>query len=120
MLLQAFLCDLFLFFRSNDPHIPTCPTSVRLYNVHNHNIFVAEAPRHKDVGVKAIETLTQLFEIGHSPTSALAVLKSDLLAEHGNKYVYASANRAICPDLQFCYRYVKFYLVQISSFDRFM
>ncbi|XP_026054784.1 uncharacterized protein LOC113040739 [Carassius auratus] len=90
--------------RSIDPHIPTYPTSVRLYNVHNHNIFVAEALRHKDVGVKAIETLTQLFEVGHSPTSALAVLKSDLLAEHGNKYVYVSANRAICPDLQFCYR----------------
>ncbi|RXN14873.1 fibrinogen- and Ig-binding -like protein [Labeo rohita] len=88
--------------RSNDPHIPTYPTSARLYNVHNHNIFVVEALRHKDVGVKAIETLTQLFEI--SPTSALAVLKSDLLVEHDNKYVYASANRAICPDLQFCYR----------------
>lgn len=117
MLLLASLCDLFLFFRSIDPHIPTYPTSVRLYNVHNHNIFVAEALRHKDVGVKAIETLTQLFEVGHSPTSALAVLKSDLLAEHGNKYVYVSANRAICPDLQFCYRYVKFHLVQISCFD---
>ncbi|XP_073727890.1 uncharacterized protein [Misgurnus anguillicaudatus] len=90
--------------RSKDPHIPTYPTSVRLYNVHNHNIFVAEALRHRDVGAKAIETLTQLFEIGHNPTSALAVLKSDLLAEHGNKYVYASANRTLCPDLQFCYR----------------
>ncbi|XP_050960534.1 uncharacterized protein LOC127161828 [Labeo rohita] len=103
--------------RSNDPHIPTYPTSVRLYNVHNHNIFVAEALRHKDVGVKAIETLTQLFEIGHSPTSALAVLKSDLLVEHDNKYVYASANRAICPDLQFCYRYRKFltYLQNLYS-----
>ncbi|ROJ26343.1 hypothetical protein DPX16_12505 [Anabarilius grahami] len=90
--------------RSNDLHIPTYPTSVHLYNVHNHNIFVAEALRHRDVGAKAIESLTQLFEIGHSPTSALAVPKSDLLAEHGNKYVYASANRALCPDLQFCYR----------------
>ncbi|XP_052464895.1 uncharacterized protein LOC128021631 isoform X1 [Carassius gibelio] len=103
--------------RSIDPHIPTYPTSVRLYNVHNHNIFVAEALRHKDVGVKAIETLTQLFEVGHSPTSALAVLKSDLLAEHFNKYVYVSANRAICPDLQFCYRYRKFltYLQNLNS-----
>ncbi|XP_059425987.1 uncharacterized protein LOC132160262 isoform X2 [Carassius carassius] len=103
--------------RSIDPHIPTYPTSVRLYNVHNHNIFVAEALRHKDVGVKAIETLTQLFEVVHSPTTALAVLKSDLLAEHGNKYVYVSANRAICPDLQFCYRYRKFltYLQNLYS-----
>ncbi|XP_065107484.1 uncharacterized protein [Paramisgurnus dabryanus] len=102
---------------SKDPHIPTYPTSVRLYNVHNHNIFVAEALRHRDVGVKAIETLTQLFEIGHNPTSALAVLKSDLLAEHGNKYVYASANRTLCPDLQFCYRNKKFltYLQSLYS-----
>lgn len=108
--------NLFLFFRSNDPHIPTYPASVRLYNVHNHNIFIAEALRHRDVGFKAIETLTQLFEIGHSPTSALAALKSVLLAEHGNKYVYASADRALCPDLQFCYRYVKMYLIFKSVF----
>ncbi|KAI2645313.1 Kinesin-like protein CIN8 [Labeo rohita] len=89
--------------------IPTYPTSVHLYNVHNHNIFVAEALRHKDVGVEATEALTQLFEIGYSPTSALAMIKSDLLAEHGNKYVYASANHAIYPDLRFCYRHVKWY-----------
>ncbi|XP_067264285.1 uncharacterized protein [Chanodichthys erythropterus] len=104
--------------RSNDPHIPTYPTSVHLYNVHNHNIFVAEALRHRDVGAKAIESLTQLFEIGHSPTSALAVLKSDLLAEHGNNYVYASANRALCPDLQFCYRYKKFLTYLQSLYSR--
>ncbi|KAJ8381266.1 hypothetical protein SKAU_G00020440 [Synaphobranchus kaupii] len=89
--------------RSKDPHVPTYPASVRVYNVHNHNISVAEALRHRDVGAKAIETLTQLFEIGHNPTSALAVLKSDLLAEHGDKYIYVSANRALCPDLHFCY-----------------
>ncbi|KAJ8349019.1 hypothetical protein SKAU_G00276080 [Synaphobranchus kaupii] len=90
--------------RSKDPHVPTYPASVRVYNVHNHNISVAEALRHRDVGAKAIETLTQLFEIGHNPTSALPVLKSDLLVEHGDKYVYVSANRALCPDLHFCYR----------------
>nr|XP_055049687.1 uncharacterized protein LOC129435395 isoform X2 [Misgurnus anguillicaudatus] len=104
--------------RSKDPHITTYPTSVRLYNVHNHNIFVAEALRHRDVGAKAIETLTQLFEIGHNPTSALAVLKSDLLAEHGNKYVYASANRTLCPDLQFCYRNKKFLTYLQSLYSR--
>lgn len=68
MLLLASLCDLFLFLRSNDTHIPTYPTSVHLYNVHNHNIFVAEALRHKDVEVKAIETLTQLFEVSSGCT----------------------------------------------------
>ncbi|KAJ8366669.1 hypothetical protein AAFF_G00345510 [Aldrovandia affinis] len=66
---------------------------------------------------RAIETLTRLFEIGHSPTSALAVLKNDLQAEYGEKYIYASADRAICPDLQFCYWYRKFktYLEKLYS-----
>ncbi|KAJ8389571.1 hypothetical protein AAFF_G00118080 [Aldrovandia affinis] len=32
------------------------------------------------------------------------LLKNDLQAEYGEKYINASADRAICPDLQFCYR----------------
>ncbi|KAJ8367180.1 hypothetical protein AAFF_G00324590 [Aldrovandia affinis] len=91
-------------YPSKDPHLPQYPTIICLHNIHSHNLFVADALRHRDVGDKAIETLTRLFEIGHSPTSALAVLKDDLQAEYGKKYIYASADRAICPDLQFCYR----------------
>ncbi len=77
---------------------------ITINNSHNHNVFVADTQRHRDVGDKAVETLLSLFEIGHSPTSALAVLKNDLQVEYGEHFVYASADRAMCPDLQFCYR----------------
>ncbi|KAK1887062.1 Transposase, partial [Dissostichus eleginoides] len=71
---------------------------------HNHNLFVADAIRHRDVGEKANNILTGLFEIGHTPTSALAVLKHDLQMEYGQRYVYVSANREICPDLPYVQR----------------
>ncbi|KAK6308846.1 hypothetical protein J4Q44_G00203090 [Coregonus suidteri] len=90
--------------RSKDPHLPMYPAMVRVSNVHNHNLFVADALKHWDVGAKATETLSRLFEIGHSPLLALDVLKSDLQMEHGENYIFASANRALCPDLKFCYR----------------
>ncbi|KAL7396325.1 hypothetical protein ABVT39_004230 [Epinephelus coioides] len=90
--------------RSTDPHIPTYPTLVDVVNVHNHNIHAPDALRHRDVGSKAVEQLTELFKAGRSPSSALNVLKHDLQVQFGNDYVNASADRSICPDLQFCYR----------------
>ncbi|KAK1876115.1 1-phosphatidylinositol 45-bisphosphate phosphodiesterase gamma plc-3, partial [Dissostichus eleginoides] len=72
---------------------------VILINRHNHNLFV-----HRDVGEKANNILTGLFGIGHTPTSALAVLKHDLQMEYGQRYVYVSANREICPDLPYVQR----------------
>lgn len=88
-------------YRSKDPHLPDFPFEVKIQNKHNHNLFVAEALRHRDVGEKAIESLTKLFEIGHSPSSALSALKNDLQMEYGDRFAYASANREICPDLSF-------------------
>ncbi|XP_056150733.1 uncharacterized protein LOC130125243 [Lampris incognitus] len=90
--------------RSTDPHVPNYPTIVDISNIHNHNIHVADAVRHRDVGSVAVEKLTKLFEAGHSPSSALDVLKYDLQVEYGDDYIYTSADRSICPDLQFCYR----------------
>ncbi|XP_048885105.1 uncharacterized protein si:dkey-75a21.2 isoform X1 [Brienomyrus brachyistius] len=87
--------------QSKDPHLPDFPFEVKIQNKHNHNLFVAEALRHRDVGEKAIESLTKLFEIGHSPSSALSALKNDLQMEYGDRYTYASTNREICPDLSF-------------------
>ncbi|XP_017548694.1 uncharacterized protein si:dkey-75a21.2 [Pygocentrus nattereri] len=90
--------------RSTDPHMPTLPTIVHITNEHNHNIHVGDALRYKDVGEEAKQKLKKLFEAGHSPSTALDVLKYDLQLEHGDKYANASADRSICPDLQFCYR----------------
>ncbi|XP_053469446.1 uncharacterized protein si:dkey-75a21.2 [Ictalurus furcatus] len=90
--------------RSTDPHMPTFPTLVHITNEHNHNLHVPDALRYKDVGPEAIQKLKKLFEAGHSPSTALDVLKYDLQLELGEDYAYASADRSICPDIQFCYR----------------
>lgn len=73
-------------------------------NEHNHGLAGADALRKRDVSAITIERLTELFERGHSPSSALETIKYDLQEEEGDEYVYAAADRAICPDLQFCYR----------------
>ncbi|XP_056135413.1 inactive serine/threonine-protein kinase VRK3 [Lampris incognitus] len=90
--------------RSTDPHIPDYPTLVDISNIHNHNIHVADAVRHQDVGSKAVEKLTKLFDTGRSPSSTLDMLKYDLQVQCEDDYIYTPADRAICPDLQFCYR----------------
>ncbi|KAK0131669.1 hypothetical protein N1851_014550 [Merluccius polli] len=76
---------------------------ITICNDHNHNIYVADAVRHRDVGDKTKGKLTKLFEAGHSPSSALDVLKYDLQVEHGDDYVFATADRALCPTLEYCY-----------------
>ncbi|KAK0150087.1 hypothetical protein N1851_009151 [Merluccius polli] len=102
--------------RSKDPHLPLYPMLVRIRQVHNHHIYVGAALKHRDVGEEAINGLKRLFEIGHSPSTALAVLKRDLLAEFGEQYESVSANRAICPDLHFCYRlYDKVYKEEFAA-----
>lgn len=86
--------------------MPAFPTLVHITNEHNHNLHVPDALRYKDVGPEAIQKLKKLFEAGHSPSTALDILKYDLQLELGEDYAYASADRSICPDIQFCYRSV--------------
>ncbi|KAJ8273945.1 hypothetical protein GJAV_G00107270 [Gymnothorax javanicus] len=103
--------------KSNDPHMPDLPLEVRISNSHNHNLYVADALRYRDVGKKAIEVLTGLFELGHTPTTALAVLKHDLQMEKA-EYVKATANREICPDLKFAQRFEKYLKYTEKLFNR--
>ena len=84
--------------------MPHYPTVISLQSIHNHNIYSFDSMKYRDVGQKAIEALTKLFEMGHTAPSALSVFKKDLQAEFGDNYVYAAADRATCPDLSFCYR----------------
>ncbi|XP_071947653.1 uncharacterized protein [Antedon mediterranea] len=78
--------------------------NVRLKNEHNHRITCADALRRRDVSEDSIAKLRDLFEHGHSPSSALETIKHDLAEEHGEQYVYVCADRFMCSDLQFCYR----------------
>ncbi|CAK6973332.1 uncharacterized protein LOC117497224 [Scomber scombrus] len=65
--------------KTKDPHM--FPFEVRIANRHNHHLFVADAIRYRDVGEKAKEALMGLFEIGHTPTSALDDAGSQAVAQ---------------------------------------
>ncbi|PIK35826.1 hypothetical protein BSL78_27344, partial [Apostichopus japonicus] len=93
--------------RSKDPHMQNengLPFIVSLRNQHNHPIFCADAMRRRPVSNETIKALEELYGKGHSPSSALDSIKSDLQENHGDDYVLVSGDRSICPDVQFCYR----------------
>ncbi|XP_070839700.1 uncharacterized protein [Chaetodon trifascialis] len=91
--------------RSGDPHMKEgLVLHVNLRNEHNHHVSCAAAMRRRDVSRETVEKLKKLFESGHSPSSALSILKYDLQEEERDNYVYAAADRSVCPDLHFCYR----------------
>lgn len=100
---NALLC---FSFRSLDPHIKDGYLfNISLRHEHNHRLFCADALQKRDVSRETIDKLKILFESGHSPSSALDTIKYDLQEQEGDNYIYAAADRSICPDLQFCFRF---------------
>ena len=87
-------------------HIPEYPTLVHLSWVHNHAIGIPAALKYRDVGTEVTGKLKEMFEHGHSPSSALAMLQVDMQLEDPDEYIAKSADRSLCPDLQSCYRYL--------------
>ncbi|KAJ8018274.1 hypothetical protein HOLleu_43823 [Holothuria leucospilota] len=92
--------------RTNDPHIKDGYfTTVSLKWLHNHEMSSADALRRRDVSEEAVQKLLDFFKAGYSPTAALDTLKYDLQEQYSaEEYTRISADRSICPDLQFCFR----------------
>ena len=81
------------------------PTVINVTWNHNHEVQCADAFRKRDVNDNTKEKLLELFRAGHSPSSALDTLKYDLQSDNTNEeYLRMSADKSICPDLQYCYR----------------
>ena len=97
---------LFSHYRSTDPHITTHPTLITLAWIHNHCISTSSALKHRDVNPDTSRKLQELFEHGHSPSSALNILEMEFQTEDPDKFITQSADRACLPDAQFCYRLV--------------
>ena len=100
----------FKFFsgcRSKDCHIWTHPTIINIRGKHNHPVYCADALRYRDVSPETNQRLEALFRASYSPTAALDTLMHDLQLQEGDRYVFKSADRAICPDIAYCYRYVR-------------
>ncbi|XP_071810700.1 uncharacterized protein [Apostichopus japonicus] len=92
--------------RSKDKHIREgYPTLITLKWDHNHEVASADALRERDVSDGTREKLLELYRSGHSPSSALDTMKYDLQEGCTDaEYTRLSADRARCPDLQYCYR----------------
>ena len=70
--------------------------------------MAADALRHRDVDPEVKEKLIGLFRSGHSPSSALQMLKYDMEDKEWDQpdFLLRAADRRFCPDMQYCYRYV--------------
>eukprot|EP00057_Strongylocentrotus_purpuratus_P017237 XP_011671711.1 PREDICTED: uncharacterized protein LOC105441859 [Strongylocentrotus purpuratus] len=90
--------------KSKDLHLPAYQTVVKISHTHNHMNDSADTLKHRDVSKETIEKFKDLFSKGHSPASALNTHKLDLQLQYDQDYVYEAADRANCPDTQFCHR----------------
>ncbi|XP_053642255.1 uncharacterized protein [Cherax quadricarinatus] len=90
--------------QSTDEYLQEFPTRVYLDFRHNHQLLSPEILRKRDVSEETVQKLTELYKKGHTPLSALEVIKHDLQADYGDQYVFVAADRSKCPDKQFCYR----------------
>ncbi|KAK8401630.1 hypothetical protein O3P69_001036 [Scylla paramamosain] len=90
--------------QSTDQYLQEFPTRVYLDFRHNHHLLSPESLRKRDVSDETVQKLTALYKAGHTPLTALEVIKQDLQAHYGDQYVFVSSDRSKCPDKQFCYR----------------
>ena len=79
-------------------------TRCTINNSHNHAIRSAEAMRRRDVSQETRGRLLKLYEEGYKPSAALEALKLRLQEEYGSDYAHKSADRSVCPDVQYCFR----------------
>lgn len=94
------------------------PCIFYLVTDHNHDTNDS-ALNHRKVSAETREELIKLFKSGHTPATALQILKNDLfLIDNSEKIL---SDRKYCPDYNFCHHLYKKFLKQeyatISSED---
>lgn len=77
---------------------------VEIVRQHNHASDSAAVVRHLDVTDDVHNKLLELLRRGHSPTTALLAHQTDLMLENGDAYPMISANKSVCPDIQYVFR----------------
>lgn len=82
---------------------------------HNHLIECVNALKERDVSNATKNKLVSLLQF-HSPVDALNALKSDLKLQYGpTKYPFVTADRSLCPDIQYVYRYTRALYIPFSQ-----
>ena len=79
------------------------PLNISLNYNHNHSIESAFAVKYHDVDSETKDAFKNLFEDGHSASSAYNEYKNQLMRKHGADYVTVSADRAIMPDYKWVF-----------------
>lgn len=89
--------------RSSDKLLKDYPCVIYMNHKHNHRITCADAMRFRRPNAELKDMFLKLFHKGHSPSSALQCLKTDLQEEFGLDYYKAAADGARCPNVQWAY-----------------
>jgi len=66
---------------------------------HNHTLSSAAVPKYRDFGTDSKQWLCELFRQGHSVSSAMHCLKTDLFIKYGDKYYEFAADGHFVPSL---------------------
>jgi len=75
------------------------PTEVVFRSAHNHSLSSAAVLQYRNMSDDVRRRLCKLFRQGHSPSSALHCIKTDLLIEHGDDYYLFAADGFYAPSL---------------------
>jgi len=78
---------------------PDWRTIVKFVGNHNHSLSSAAVLKHRDMSTDTHDRLVALFRQGHSASSALHCLKTDLLIAHGDMYYEVAADGRHVPSL---------------------
>ncbi|XP_033647307.1 uncharacterized protein LOC117306861 [Asterias rubens] len=91
--------------RSRDEHIKNgFMFIINLRNEHNHDLLSSASLRNRDVSKETTDNLKALYQKGHTPSTALEILKHNLREEFSANYSHVLGDRSLCPDLNYCYR----------------
>lgn len=90
--------------KSKDVHATTLPMTVMLAYNHNHPVNCPDALKHRDVSDEVTKIFCKLYEANHTPATALQAYKYDIYEDQNQDFVLTSADRSVCPDLQWCFR----------------
>ena len=95
---------------NHDRNCSLFPCEMSIEFIHNHSIESANAVKFHIVSNDTKKNFFELFEAGHSPSSAYHEYKNLLRAKYGEQYVTISADRAIMPDYKWVYRQYEEYI----------
>ncbi|XP_047472057.1 uncharacterized protein LOC125027184 [Penaeus chinensis] len=90
--------------KSSELHLKTHPVEVMLYHLHNHLTQRRYALQFRDPDSALVKKFRMMYHAGYKPATALKIHKRDIHMEYEDDSCAALEDRALCPDVNWCYR----------------